>query len=409
VLNWASQFDTFCFLDNHQYDSPLQTLECLLAAGAKREIKAQAGNALDQLDKFLAEKKSWVFGHLGYDLKNETGNFISSHPDGVGFPDLFFFEPEILIRFNKKEILIEADEPQHIYQSILSAPLSFQVTDTPSPVEIRNRISKSEYLSIIQSLREHILRGDCYEINFCQEFFAIKAERNPVIMYEKLSSLSPNPFSALYRVKDSWLVCASPERFLKKSGDKIISQPIKGTSKRIPGMESEDARSKQDLLASEKDRSENVMIVDLVRNDLSKICEEGSVKVDELYGIYSYPQVHQMISTISGVIKKDISFSEIIRATFPMGSMTGAPKKRVMELIEQYEKTKRGIFSGALGYIDPEGDFDFNVVIRSILYNAASRYLGFQAGSAITFYSDPEQEWEECMLKADAIRRVLKS
>ena len=163
-------------------------------------------------------------------------------------------------------------------------------------------------------------------------------------------------------------------------------------------------KSKEELFHSDKDRSENVMVVDLVRNDLSKVCEEGTVKVDELYGIYSFPQVHQMISTVSGELKKNISFTEIIKATFPMGSMTGAPKKRVMELIEQYEKTKRGIFSGCLGYISPNGDFDFNVVIRSIMYNASSNYLSFQAGSAITFYSDPEKEWEECLLKAEAIK-----
>ncbi|MBL7747847.1 MAG: chorismate-binding protein, partial [Chitinophagaceae bacterium] len=162
------------------------------------------------------------------------------------------------------------------------------------------------------------------------------------------------------------------------------------------------------LFHSAKDRSENVMVVDLVRNDLAKICTEGTVKVDELYGIYSFPQVHQMISTVSGELKQGISFADIIKATFPMGSMTGAPKKRVMELIEQYEQTRRGIFSGAVGYIAPNGDFDFNVVIRSIMYNAATRYLSYQAGSGITFYSDPEMEWEECLMKAAAIRKVLE-
>jgi para-aminobenzoate synthetase component 1 len=151
------------------------------------------------------------------------------------------------------------------------------------------------------------------------------------------------------------------------------------------------------------------MIVDLVRNDLSKICSAASVKVEELFGIYSFPQVHQMISTVSGQLRSDIHFIEAIKATFPMGSMTGAPKKRVMELIEQYEQTRRGIFSGAVGYITPEGDFDFNVVIRSIMYNAASKYLSFQAGSAITFYSDPEKEYEECLLKAAAIKKVLSA
>ena len=198
-----------------------------------------------------------------------------------------------------------------------------------------------------------------------------------------------------------------PGTVFKKGGSKNISQPIKGTSKRMQENAVSDEKNKMDLYHSNKDRSENVMIVDLVRNDLSKVCKEGTVKVDELFGIYSFPQVHQMISTVSGELKDNISFQEIIRATFPMGSMTGAPKKRVMELIEQYERTKRGIFSGAVGYISPNGDFDFNVVIRSIMYNSQSGYLSFLTGSGITFYSDPEKEWEECLLKAEAMKNVF--
>ena len=244
-------------------------------------------------------------------------------------------------------------------------------------------------------------------IYFCQEFFAEHIEIDPISIYKKLSDISPNPFSAFYRLNDKWLLCASPERFLKKEGKKIVTQPIKGTSKRIQGDERKDEQNRSWLFHSDKDRSENVMVVDLMRNDLSKICEEGTVKVDELFGIYSFPQVHQMISTVSGELYGKISFETIMKATFPMGSMTGAPKRRVMQLIEQYEQTKRGIFSGAVGYITPDGDFDFNVVIRSIMYNETSGYLSFQTGSAITFYSDPKKEWEECLLKAGAIKKVL--
>ena len=201
-------------------------------------------------------------------------------------------------------------------------------------------------------------------------------------------------------------MCASPERFLKKIKNTILSQPIKGTSKRGNNIK-EDEEEKKALQLNEKERSENTMIVDLVRNDLSKICTEGSVMVKEYLKIYSFPQVHQMISTISGNLRENISFSEILSATFPMGSMTGAPKKRVMELIEQYEKTKRGLFSGTVGYINPGGDFDFNVVIRSILYNEENNYLSIQAGSAITFKSDPHKEYEECNIKIEAMRQAL--
>lgn len=408
VLNWIQQFDTFCFLDNHQYTIQPHTQECLAAAEKKRSFKVLPGDSLGQLQNFIHSKKdTWLFGHLNYDLKNELENLSSRHDDFIGFPELFFFEAAIVIRIDERQMIIEANDPGKIYNEIINAvnTLSFET----AAIDIKNRITKEEYISIVRQLQQHILRGDCYEINFCQEFFAGKVIIDPLNIYKQLTAISPNPFSALYRLNDRWLLCASPERFLKKEGKKILAQPIKGTSKRIPGDNEKDAQNKAQLFSSDKDRAENVMVVDLMRNDLSRICKEATVKVDELYGIYSFPQVHQLISTISGELKDDISFSDIIRATFPMGSMTGAPKKRVMELIEQYEKTKRGIFSGAVGYISPTGDFDLNVVIRSIMYNSASGYLSFQTGSAITFYSDPEKEWDECLLKAEAIKKVFSN
>ena len=417
VLNWAQQFNTFCFLDNHQYQHEPHSMECLLAAGVKRQLKANAGNALEQLQEFIADDsqsfypdgqaKGWLFGHLGYDLKNELEEFSSANQDGVKFPDLFFFEPEYIIKLAAKEMVIVAENPTAIFASVSSCSSEIDVLPADK-VNITSRHTKQAYISIINSLKKHILRGDCYEINFCQEFYAENTTIYPVDIYNRLSAISPNPFSALYRVNDQWLICASPERFIKKQGNNILSQPIKGTAKRVKGNRVEDDLSKTSLYLSPKERSENVMVVDLVRNDLAKICEEGTVQVDELFGIYSFPQVHQLISTVSGELKKNTSFAEIIRATFPMGSMTGAPKKKVMELIEKYEHSKRGIFSGAVGYISPDGDFDFNVVIRSIMYNAVSKYISFQAGSGITFYSDPEKEWEECQMKAAAMKKVLE-
>jgi para-aminobenzoate synthetase component I len=406
MLNWANQFSIFCFLDNHSYQIEPHSEECLLAADVRREINCNEGNALQQLQQFINEKPSWLFGHLGYDIKNEIENLNSSHPDGIEFPDLYFFEPEVIVRLNATEMIIEAENASEIFAAINNTE-TYQPA-SHSKFEIKNRIEKEEYCNIINKLKQHILRGDCYEINFCQEFYAEHAEINPVAVYTKLSALSPNPFSALYKLNDKWLLCASPERYIKRQGNNILSQPIKGTSKRNLQSVTDDKKQRDDLYNSPKDRSENVMVVDLVRNDLAKVCKDGSVHVDELYGIYSFPQVHQMISTVSGELKENISFSEIIKASFPMGSMSGAPKKRVMELIERYEKTKRGIFSGAVGYINPDSDFDFNVVIRSIIYNAATNYLSFSAGSGITFYSDAEKEWEECMMKADAMRGALK-
>ena len=406
VLNWIQRFNIFCFLDNHQYQLEPHTQECLAAAGMKRKMILHQGDDLAKFQHFIDEKRNWLFGHINYDLKPEVPDSSTSHFDFIQFPELFFFEPEFIIRLSEQELIIEGRKPADIFESIISTNPLQRLIKTKA-AQIKSRFEKDEYLSVVKQLQKHILYGDCYEINFCQEFFAENALIDPLLVFNKLAELSPNPFSAFYRVDDKWLICASPERFLMKKGTRILSQPIKGTSRRIKDNGELDAKSKSELFYSQKDRSENVMVVDLVRNDLSKVCEEGTVKVDELYGVYSFPQVHQMISTVSGELKKNTIFTDMIRAAFPMGSMTGAPKKRVMQLIERYEKSKRGIFSGTLGYISPDGDFDFNVVIRSLMYNSGSGYLSYQAGSGITFYSDPEKEWEECLLKADAIKRVL--
>ena len=283
------------------------------------------------------------------------------------------------------------------------------LSGTPSHIEVKTRFTRDAYIETVHKLQQHILRGDCYEINFCQEFYNENAVIDPLQVYRSLSRESPNPFSCYYKLDDKYLLCASPERYLRKSGNKVTSQPIKGTTRRNGNNAGVDISNREALLHSAKERSENIMIVDLVRNDLAKVCIEGSVKVDELMGIYAFPQVYQMISTISGEADEKTPVTELLKATFPMGSMTGAPKKRVMQLIEQYEKTKRGLFSGAVGYFSPQKDMDFNVVIRSLLYNASNRYLSFQTGSAITFYSRPEDEYEECLLKAGAIKKVLNT
>lgn len=406
MLSWANRFNICCFLDNHQYTSLHHSVECMAAVGAV-QVFSPADNKLGKLDAFISEHNDWLFGHLAYDLKNEISGTHSQHPDHIAFPDLYFFQPETVLQLTGSRLIISCvnEDPAKIYEDICAEKI--EGDEKSAAIHIEQRIDKEEYVSIISKLRNHILRGDCYEINFCQEFFARDVEIDALQVYHQLTSISPNPFSCFYKLDDKYVLCASPERFLQKKGAHIISQPIKGTFKRDTTDTAADEALKKQLQQSEKDKSENVMVVDLVRNDLSRICEEGSVEVKELFGIYSFPQVHQMISTIAGELKKDTRFSEIIAATFPMGSMTGAPKRRVMELVEQYEKTKRGIYSGAIGYINPEKDFDFNVVIRSILYNAHNRYLSYLVGGGITFYSDPEKEYEECLLKGEAMRRVL--
>jgi para-aminobenzoate synthetase component 1 len=410
MLSWANRFSIFCFLDNHQYQTDHHSIECLLAVGCKSRFSPNAGNALKDLQRYLNETSNWIFGHLSYELKNEIESSSRARKSKIEFPAIFFFEAEIIIRLSDKKMTIETESKSNaekIFNDIMDVK-ERMADDKPGKIKIQQNVSKEEYIDTIQKLQKHILRGDCYEINYCMEYFAENVVVDPLSVYHKLSKASPNPFSALYRLEDKWLICASPERFLKKTGNALLSQPIKGTSSRFLKDDTKDRKSKDELFASEKDRSENVMVVDLVRNDLARVCKEGTVKVDELFGIYSFPQVHQMISTISGELKDETSFTEIVKATFPMGSMTGAPKRKVMELIDKYERSGRGIFSGAVGYITPEGDFDFNVVIRSIMYNAADKYLSFMAGSGITFYSDAEKEYEECLLKAEAMQQAIK-
>jgi para-aminobenzoate synthetase component 1 len=408
MLNWANQFNICCLLDNHKYNLTHHNYECIVAAGSLRSVKAQAGHGFDQLQALINTEGDWIFGHMSYDLKNEIESLYSAGYDGIQFPDLFFFVPEIILQLDESKLSVGSCNEDHllIYQQIMASDISCS-SSALEQINVKARISRKQYLETIKQLQLHILRGDCYEINFCQEFYAEDAMIDPIYTYHSLSDASPNPYSAFYKLDDKFLLCASPERYLKKTGSTILSQPIKGTWQRSINNSEEDEVNRHLLSASTKDRSENVMVVDLVRNDLSKVCLEGSVAVDELFGIYKFPQLYQMISTVSGRLNPEITMTEIMKATFPMGSMTGAPKKKVMELIEQYEVTRRGIFSGTVGYISPEKDFDFNVVIRSIMYNSSNHYLSFQAGSAVTFYSNPETEYEECLLKAMTIKKVL--
>ncbi len=406
MLNWGNQFSICCFMDSHFYKDKYHSFDCLLAVDAV-QIFSPAGNVLKQLDAFCNNCNDWIFGHLNYDLKDEIENVQSAKPDKINFPDIFLFQPAIVITLNKNliEIFYFNEDPQNIFDSIRQTEI-IKYDELKHNKKIRPTYTKKDYLETVEQLQKHLLRGDCYEINFCQEFFVQDADINPLEKYISLLKISPSPFSCYYKLNDKYLLCASPERFLSKHDQTIFSQPVKGTAARNADF-AIDSMQKDDLYNSEKEKSENVMIVDLVRNDLSKICEEGSVIVDELFEIYSFPQVHQMISTISGKLRTCISFSEIIKATFPMGSMTGAPKYRVLQLINEYEKSKRGLFSGSVGYITPKKDFDFNVVIRSIFYNQTNKYLNYFVGSGITIYADAESEYEECKLKATAIEKVL--
>jgi para-aminobenzoate synthetase component 1 len=405
ALQWADGFEVCCVLDNNQYvGNAYHAYELLIAAGAKTEVQAACGNAFSALKDFYEAAPDWMFGLLSYDLKNEIETLESNNHDGLKFPDLYFFRPLYLIALKggKLEILIGDPAILHEIDATVLKPAKAQhdICMTPS-------MNKETYLDNVHTLQEHIRKGDCYEVTFCQEYHAESVEIDPLTIYRKLNDISPAPFSSYFKIKDQYILSASPERFLCKRSMQLISQPIKGTTRRSadPVL---DNQLRQQLKDNLKEQTENVMIVDLVRNDLTKSASPGSVKVTELFGIYSFPQVHQMISTVESELQPGIHFLDALRNTFPMGSMTGAPKIKAMQLIEKYETSKRGAYSGSVGYITPSGDFDFNVLIRTLLYQANSGYLSFQVGGAITYGSDAESEYEECQLKASAMLQTLK-
>lgn len=409
----------FCFLDSNNYPNyPYSTFGSLYAIDAIDSISVHQ-DCLAQFEAFLQKHKDWHFGYLSYDLKNEIeANLHSLNFDGIHHSLLHFFVPKYLVKIEKNKIEVGVHgnndiEIKHnleqFYTLLETAKSSYDLPLTTYEIpRIQQRFSKQDYLTTVEKIKAHILRGDIYEMNLCQEFYAENTTIHPLTVFNKLNTLSKAPFTSYFKNQENYLLCASPERFLKRIKHKLISQPIKGTRKRGE-TKAEDNKIKQDLFFNEKERSENVMIVDLVRNDFSRIALDNTVDVEELFGLYSFEQVHQLISTITCCIAPRATFSEIIRATFPMGSMTGAPKISAMHIIESLEKTKRGLFSGCVGYITPNGNFDFNVVIRSILYNSAKKYLSIQAGSAITIDCNAEQEYEECLLKAQAMFKALNA
>ncbi|WP_234733782.1 anthranilate synthase component I family protein [Tellurirhabdus bombi] len=386
-----------------------------LALGKYQAVDASGKDPFQQLWAYHHEQPDFLIGFWVYDLKNKLEALESRHPNRTGWPDCSFYQPRHVLDFESDTVVIRSLEDGGTLAELLAGyagasnlrAAKIKSVDKLAPGQVKCRVSRTEYVERVRQIQRHILEGDVYELNYCIEFFAENAVIDPLQTYRQLNEKSPMPFSVFQKIGDQYLLCASPERFLKKDGRKLVSQPIKGTARRGKTIE-EDERLKHHLRNNEKEQAENLMIVDLVRNDLARSAETGSVRVEELFGIYSFQQVHQMISTVSATLRENMSWADAIRHAFPMGSMTGAPKVRAMELIDQYESSRRGLYSGAVGFITPEGDFDFNVVIRSILYNEKTGYLSFSVGSAITYDADPEAEYEECLLKAQAILSVLQ-
>ncbi len=381
-LLWAQQFEEVIWLDSNNYSQKHETYQAILAVDAFTSLKTDSQNAFGKLKEYQNTTKDWLFGYLSYDLKNDVENLQSNNFDGLKFPDLYFFQPKKLFLFGEDHIEVQylnmvADEMEEDWKAI--AELIFKPNIETKPLNINARTSKESYIQKVNEMLDHIKRGDIYEANLCQEFYSENATINPLESFIQLNKISKPPFSVFLKLHEHFALSASPERYLKRTDNTVISQPIKGTAKRLENRE-EDLKMVQELAKDPKERSENIMITDLVRNDLSRIAEKGSVKVEELCEIYTFEQVHQMISTITCKVSPTIESVDVLRNTFPMGSMTGAPKISAMQIIEEIEDAKRGIYSGAIGYFSPSGDFDFNVVIRSILYNSSEEVYKFFRG-----------------------------
>jgi para-aminobenzoate synthetase component 1 len=412
LLRWMQRFPHFAFYSSNRNEADRYgEYETIAFCGNRDELRLSGPNTWNALGDALAKVPSWRYALISYETKDLIEKLHSSGPDRFRWPALSLIVPELIFIAGKKSVRIGVHQAAE--KKISAADLLREISGTPpgparsaGPLVVRQRVNRNTYLAQVRKIKAHIAKGDVYEMNYCMEFFSRSAPVDPLPLYLQLNPLSASPFSAFCRFGDNYVISSSPERYLKRKGTRLISQPIKGTARR-GGSAGEDRQIKRALQNSAKERAENVMIVDLVRNDLSRIALPGSVKVDELQRIYTFRQVHQMISTVSCRIPSKTAFTDILRATFPMGSMTGAPKVRAMELIERYERSRRGLYSGAIGYLKPNGDFDLSVVIRTILYNSRTRYLSFMTGSAITAASDPEQEYEECLLKAKALKQAL--
>lgn len=399
AYHFTSNYNYNCILDSCKLKTGVYEgkYEFLAAFGAEKIVQSP-----EEIEKYKNEN-NWFFGVVGYDLKNKFEELSSLNSEIIHTPELLFFVPKIIIGIDREEnvtLIKGALSPNFWHESEQKHPHRINPEEVP--------IIKEDYLKKINTIHELIREGEVYELNYCVPHKFTYEEFSPINFQIALINKSPVPMAAYFSADSLHLCGASMERYLTKKEDKILSQPIKGTIKKGETIE-EDHALIASLLNSEKDRAENVMIVDLVRNDLNKICQTSSVKVTELCEIYSYLQVHQMISTVEGKLKPNTSFTDILRATFPMGSMTGAPKIAAMKHIDELESFKRGWYSGSVGYIQPNGDFDFNVVIRSLLCDEDKKILNYCAGGAITIDSNPENEWEEIQVKTKAITEVLNN
>ena len=403
LLDWARDSSPIAWYDSNDYPHQNNHFDAILALETFEENPWHTSEK--ELQTVLGT--DWLFGFFSYEYNATWEQVTPTNPAFLSVPKLQFFKPK-KIWLLKGDLLtalyLESDNPAVDFERITNSTTRTEASLTA--IDLSPRISKDIYLQHASALKDHIMRGDIYEVNYCMEWYADEVDVSPMALFKALNRIGKTPFSAFLSFDNTYLMSASPERFLQRRGDTLISQPIKGTAARHEDAIM-DKSVAEALKLDTKERSENIMITDLVRNDLSRIAQKGSVAVSEQCAVYPFAQVHQMISTVKAQCDPDFTSLDVINACFPMGSMTGAPKQRAMELINQYEHGQRGLYSGAVGYFAPNGDFDFNVVIRSLVYDAASKYLSTHVGSALTAAADPSKEYDECQLKVKAIKRVL--
>lgn len=359
-------------------------------------------------------------GYLSYDLGNYIENLPRTAVDDIEMPDMYFgFYNHVIVidhlvqktYIATPNIDIELEEKimDDIEQRILKEEkkgidsICYEEKEV-TPIRLKSNFTKEEFKNAVQSVREYIRQGDIYQANLTQRFSG-ETELTSFELYRDLRRFSPAPFGAFLNFEDAHILSNSPERFIRCVNKRIETRPIKGTRPRGKDKE-EDLRLQQELRNSEKDRAELLMIVDLERNDIGRISKTGSVKVPELFVIEPYANVNHLVSTVVGELKDDKDATDVIKATFPGGSITGAPKIRAMEIIDELEPTQRNVYTGSIGYIGFNGDMDFNIAIRTIIKNDKKVY--FQVGGGMTWDSDPDEEYQETLDKAKSIMKALR-
>jgi len=414
MFQWSHASEDIVYLDSHSsknHQDNFSQFEALLAVDAFTAIKTDALDGFAKLNDYQQSTNDWIFGFISFELREDTHHLPSKKQNNIDFPDLYFFQPKKLILLKNNQVFFHYlplcdDEITDDFNNILKIGPT-EKTFTKTTFELKPQTSQQDYLKAANQLMAHIQRGDIYEINYCLEFYANDTIIYPFEVFLALNKFAESPFASFFKTNNLYIMSATPERYLQRMNNKVVSQPIKGTSQRFDNYLL-DKQSKENLKKNAKEIAENVMIVDLVRNDLSMTAIKNTVKVDELCEVYTFNQVHQLISTISSEVEQNIPSSTLLKTTFPMGSMTGAPKQSALALIEEFEDFRRGVYSGSLGYFDPNGNFDFNVIIRTLLYNAQNKYLSYSAGSALTAQANAQKEYEECLLKVAMINQIFK-